>query len=73
MRQFVGLFTIGNDQCVEIAGASNLELGLGVSLSDFDQSGVCSARLLKEITDIVNLLWHFDFWKGRKRAEKTGM
>lgn len=38
--------------------ASDLELCLSVPLSDLDQLGVASAGLLKEVTDISNLLGH---------------
>jgi hypothetical protein len=42
-----------------MTGASDLEFSLRISLSDLDQSGVASAGLLKEVTDICNLLRHF--------------
>jgi hypothetical protein len=43
-----------------MARASDLKLGLRVSLSDLHQSGIASTCLLKEVTDICNLLWHFN-------------
>ena len=41
-----------------MARASDLELGLGITLADLDKLGIGTAGLLKEIADISNLLWH---------------
>mmetsp|Transcript_33637 Transcript_33637/g.56264 ORF Transcript_33637/g.56264 Transcript_33637/m.56264 type:complete len:85 (-) Transcript_33637:258-512(-) len=43
-----------------MTGASNLELCLGISLSDLHQSSIASAGLLQKVTDICNLLWHLE-------------
>ena len=59
MSQFVGLFGISNLQCVQVTRASDLELGFRITLADLDKLGVASAGLLKEVSDISNLLWHF--------------
>lgn len=59
MSQFVGLFRVGDLQCVQVTRASDLELGLSITLADLDKLGVASACLLKKVSDIGNLLWHF--------------
>jgi hypothetical protein len=58
LGQFVCLFSVGDNQSIQVARASNLELCLSISLSDLDQFGIRSAGLLKEVTDIGNLLRH---------------
>ena len=58
MSQFICLFSISNNQSVEVTRASDLELCLGIPLSDFDQLGVASTCLLKEVANISDLLGH---------------
>jgi hypothetical protein len=58
LRQFIGLLVIGHNQCVQMARASDLELGLSIALANLDQLGIGSACLLEKVTDICNLLGH---------------
>lgn len=70
LGQFVGLFGISDNQGIQVTRASDLELGLGITLADLYQLGITSASLLKEITDICNLLWHFKYYKYTARNKK---
>ena len=54
MRKFVSLLVIRNGKSVKEFGATDLELGGLVSLSDGDLLGVRSSGLLEEVSDIGN-------------------
>ena len=61
LRQFVGLLVIGHNQSVQMARASDLELGLDIALANLHQLGIGSACLLEKVTDISNLLRHDEY------------
>lgn len=67
LSQFVSLLGVLNLQCVQVTRASDLELGFGVTLADLDKLGITSACLLKEVSDISNLLWHCCVLSERKQ------
>jgi hypothetical protein len=73
LGQFIGLLAVGDNQGIQVSRASNLELGLRITLADLDQLSIASASLLKEVTDICNLLWHCEFYKiyYENRKEKN--
>ena len=56
--QLVGLVGIGDAQGVQVARASDLELGAGLGLLHLDTCSVRAPGLLQEVSDIVHLLWH---------------
>lgn len=56
--QFLGLFFVGHHQCVQKAGATNLEFGIQWILLDFDGTGILSACLNEKILDFFNLFRH---------------
>mmetsp|Transcript_24298 Transcript_24298/g.59506 ORF Transcript_24298/g.59506 Transcript_24298/m.59506 type:complete len:128 (-) Transcript_24298:87-470(-) len=58
LSQFIGLLGVLDLQCIQVTRASDLELGLGITLADLDKLGVAPAGLLKKVSDISNLLWH---------------
>lgn len=58
LGKLVRLFRIRHHQSVQESRASDLELGLLVALANFYKLGICATRLLKEITNISNLLGH---------------
>jgi hypothetical protein len=60
LGQFLSLLSIFNYQSVQESRASDLEFGLGGALADLDELGVNTASLLEKVTDISNLLWHFE-------------
>jgi hypothetical protein len=62
-----------------VARASDLELSLRIALADFHQLGISSACLLKEVTDVCNLLRHVIsvYWslvvkEGNNNCERPG-
>ena len=60
--QLISLLRISHNQSVQVARASNLELGLSITLADLNKLGVSTTGLLKKIADISNLLWHRIYW-----------
>lgn len=71
LSQFVSLFGVLHLQCVQVTRASDLELGFGITLADLDKLGVASACLLKEVSDIGNLLWHCCVLSAKGRRRKV--
>jgi len=59
LLELLRLFAILNDQRVEIAAASHLELGVGSVLLDLDRLGILSASRQQKVFDLLNLLRHF--------------
>lgn len=58
MGKLVSLFSIRDDQSIQMARASDLELGLRIALTDLYQLGIGATSLLQKITNICNLLRH---------------
>lgn len=59
LTELLGLFTVLNDQGVEVTGAANLELGAVLVLLDLDRLGVLSAGGQKKVLDLLDFLRHF--------------
>lgn len=58
LLQLVGLFGVMDDQCVQVATASHLELDVRLRLHDLDGLGILPARRQEEVFDLVNLFRH---------------
>lgn len=59
LGQLFSFLSIINNESVQVARATDLKFGLVAALLDFHRAGVLAASLLEEITDVINLLWHF--------------
>lgn len=63
LLQLLGLLLVGDDQCVQEARASDLELGVVGVLLDLDGVGVLPAGGHQELLDLLDFTGHC--WKGR--------
>ena len=61
LSELLGLFRVTDNKSVKVSGATDLELGVSVALADLDHLGIAPASLLKEVTDVGDLLGHV--WK----------
>lgn len=58
MGELLSLLGILYLERVQIAAASDLELGLLLALVDLDHLRIPAAGLLEEVADVGNFLWH---------------
>lgn len=58
LRQFLGLLLVVDDERVQEAGATDLELRLVGPLAYLHEARVLAAGLLEEIANVGDLLWH---------------
>ena len=58
LSQFLGLLLVVDDESVQEAGATDLELRLVGPLAYLHEARVLAAGLLEEIANVGDLLWH---------------
>ena len=58
LSQFLGLLLVVDDERVQEAGATDLELRLVGPLAYLHEARVLAAGLLEEIANVGDLLWH---------------
>ena len=58
LRQFLGLLLVVDDERVQEAGATDLELRLVGPLAYLHEARVLATGLLEEIANVGDLLWH---------------
>lgn len=56
LTELVSLLSVVEDQGVKVAGAPDLELGLGAVLLDAGRGSILSAGNLEEVLDVLDLL-----------------
>ena len=59
LLQFLSLFLVEHHQCVEVARATDLELGVVLILLYLDGAGILSAGLDEEVFYLLDFLRHF--------------
>jgi hypothetical protein len=58
LGQLFGLFRIRNYQSVQVARATDLELGLRRALANFHKLGIGTSSLLQKVANVCNLFRH---------------